>query len=538
MAECEKTMTLGHSAPKSTQGGSPLSVVVIGNGPSGICLSYLLSGYRPYFKESAIHPNPILQWKLQKNAGVAITQQDLEFLSEGLEGRSHNPVAVLFDSLLRPEADFGMSMDSVLSWRLEPDQHIPHLVLGKGPPGGAWHSIKGSMITLSLGDWMELPDLRIRDWMREKRRCVRNDRTTTADIALYYQHYVKDKGLQRNIACGTVVTSVRKVSPASHCEGEGGIADTHLPRNQAAEPQPCSTKPTTNLFEIKGHIQSTTGLEKTFCIYAENVVLATGTYDSPAQLGIEGEDLPFVSHTISELEEAIKQQRVRQNFDPILIVGAGLTAADAVLSAHHSNIPILHVFRRRVNDPGLIFNQLPKMMYPEYHKVHQMMQEQSFSASGPYDGYISLPQYQVLSFKADNKCILQNIQSGERKIFNISMALILIGSNPNLSFLPEHGSSLGVNVELPINCRRNPIDIDMYTYESVQEPGLYAVGPLVGDHFVRFLQGGALAVSSALIKRKHDVADKHPDHNHSKVCQGDLTQSNVASKTVLQGGVS
>lgn len=65
--------------------------------------------------------------------------QDLEYLCEGLEGRSSNPVAVLFDSLLLPGSDFGQEHTSPLEWRYEPERGVPHLVLGKGPPGGAWH---------------------------------------------------------------------------------------------------------------------------------------------------------------------------------------------------------------------------------------------------------------------------------------------------------------------------------------------------------------------------------------------------------------
>lgn len=65
--------------------------------------------------------------------------QDLEYLCEGLEGRSSNPVAVLFDSLLLPGSDFGLEHTSPLEWRYEPELAVPHLVLGKGPPGGAWH---------------------------------------------------------------------------------------------------------------------------------------------------------------------------------------------------------------------------------------------------------------------------------------------------------------------------------------------------------------------------------------------------------------
>lgn len=111
--------------------------------------------------------------------------------------------------------------------------------------------------------------------------------------------------------------------------------------------------------------------EVPFSVLAHNVVLATGTHDIPARLGVEGESLPFVCHSFWELEAAISRGELDQSSDPVLVVGAGLTAADAVLAAHHLNTPVYHAFRRSVTDPGLIFNQLPKLLYPEYHKVRR-----------------------------------------------------------------------------------------------------------------------------------------------------------------------
>lgn len=104
---------------------------------------------------------------------------------------------------------------------------------------------------------------------------------------------------------------------------------------------------------------------------AHNVVLATGTHDIPARLGAQGESLPFVCHSFWDLEAAIARGELDQSSDPVLVVGAGLTAADAVLATHHLNTPVYHAFRRSVNDPELIFNQLPKLLYPEYHKVRR-----------------------------------------------------------------------------------------------------------------------------------------------------------------------
>ncbi|XP_075880913.1 oxidative stress induced growth inhibitor 1 [Nelusetta ayraudi] len=496
---------------KNTLPSEILPVVIIGNGPSGICLSYLLSGHTPYFSPDASHPNPLLHGKLGEQPHLSLLQQDLEYLCEGLEGRSSNPVAVLFDSLLLPGSDFGLEHTSPLEWRYEPEHAVPHLVLGKGPPGGAWHAMEGSMLTLSLANWMELPGLKLKDWMREKRRNVRNDRATPAEIASYYQHYVSQMSLEQNFACGTTVTSVTR---------------------QAGSPDgspPCWR--VTGLQRREGEVLaggSAVPEEYPFSLLAHNVVLATGTHDIPARLGVEGESLPFVCHSFWELELAISNGQLDHTSDPVLIVGAGLTAADAVLAAHHLSTPVYHVFRRSVNDPGLIFNQLPKLLYPEYHKVHQMMTQQqhqltppphsqgqtlhhqstspsstsSPSPSSSYPGYLSFPRCRVVAFRPDKKCVLES-ESGQRTVVQVSKVLVLIGAHPNLSFLADNGRSLSIYPDETVTCRRNPIDVDPFTNSVVAAdgPGLYAMGPLVGENFVRFLKGGALAIASDLAKK-------------------------------------
>ncbi|XP_070693983.1 oxidative stress induced growth inhibitor 1 [Pempheris klunzingeri] len=500
--------------------GEILPVVIIGNGPSGICLSYLLSGYTPYLSPEASHPNPLLHSKLEEQPHLSLLEQDLEYLCEGLEGRSSNPVAVLFDSLLLPDSDFGLDHTSPLEWRYEPERAVPHLVLGKGPPGGAWHAMEGSMLTLSLANWMELPGLKLKDWMREKRRNVRNDRATPAEIASYYQHYVSQMSLEQSFACGTTVTSV-----------------TRQPGNQEGSPCWRVTGLQHREGEELGDGSSVTE-EVPFSLLAHNVVLATGTHDIPARLGVEGESLPFVCHSFWELEAAISRGELDQSSDPVLVVGAGLTAADAVLAAHHLSTPVYHAFRRSVTDPGLIFNQLPKLLYPEYHKVHQMMTRQQYQPSPPpqhhaqnhhdhstpssppslsqsssttsscpscYPGYLSFPRHRVVAFRPDHKCVLES-DSGQRTVVQVSKALVLIGAHPNLSFLEDNGRPLGINPNDPITCRRNPIEVDPFTNSVVaaEGPGMYAMGPLVGENFVRFLKGGALAIASDLAKRQKE----------------------------------
>lgn len=128
----------------------------------------------------------------------------------------------------------------------------------------------------------------------------------------------------------------------------------------------------------------------------------------------------------------------------------------------------------------------------------------SYSSSS-YPGYLSFPRCRVTSFRPDNKCVLES-DSGQRTVVQVSKALVLIGAHPNLSFLADNGRPLSVYPDETVTCRRNPIDVDPFTNAVVAAagPGLYAMGPLVGENFVRFLKGGALAIASDLAKKRRE----------------------------------
>ncbi|XP_035679213.1 oxidative stress-induced growth inhibitor 1-like isoform X2 [Branchiostoma floridae] len=480
-------------------------VVIIGNGPSGICLSYLLSGNWPYVNNHP-HPNPILEHKLRENQECSILQQDLQYLSEGLEGRSNNPVALLMDTLCHPNADLGMDEPSCLQWNHHPARNIPHVVLGRGPPGGAWHNMDGSMLTLSLGNWMELPQMDFRHWAQHHRRsqhggvnCARQDRAYVSDVAQYYSDYVKHMGLESNFLVGSTVTSVRRlVVDCAFINQESGEQEASC---QLHRPECCRM----NMWEVRGVLQ-VGDLQQPFCYHAPHVVMATGTTDIPNRLDLttgDGDDQVIV-HDLREIEKAIANRELDEHSDPVMVVGAGLTAADAILCLRSCKVPVVHVFRRDVKDQSLIFRTLPDGLYPEYHKVYQMMK----SKEG-YPGYKSYPRHEVVELRAGRKCVLKGpsrrgligrIMEDPEKVVPVSKVLVLIGARPNLSFLGNNGMEFAVDSTKQVSCKKNPIDVDPYTFESAKARGLYAVGPLAGDNFVRFVKGGPLGIASHLVK--------------------------------------
>lgn len=144
-------------------------VVIIGNGPSGISLSYMLAGNWPYWSPAQIqnHPDELLRARLNYyDSQKSLVEHDLFSLADGLEGRSTNPVSLLLDSLQHPCADLGMELPCMVEYKFHPEKEIDHLVLGRGPPGGSWHRMDPNLRTLSLAAWMSLPGLSFADWER------------------------------------------------------------------------------------------------------------------------------------------------------------------------------------------------------------------------------------------------------------------------------------------------------------------------------------------------------------------------------------
>lgn len=143
--------------------------------------------------------------------------------------------------------------------------------------------------------------------------------------------------------------------------------------------------------------------------------------------------------------------------------------------------------------------------------------------SASYSGYLSFPRCKVVKFRPDRKCVLE-LDSGQQVVVQVSKALVLIGAHPNLSFLGDNGRRLAVNPGEAVTCRRNPIDVDPFTngVAAAEGPGMYAMGPLVGENFVRFLKGGALAIAADLHRKRREgraAAEAWPDREVAAVAE-------------------
>ncbi|CAH0717584.1 unnamed protein product, partial [Brenthis ino] len=548
-------------------------VVVIGNGPSGMVTSFMLAGNIPYLKEvpESLPIDEMLKARLQNvPPGQNLLEIDLMELAEGLEGRSQNPIPLLVDTLLRPGADLGVEEDSLIEWRYDVEKQIEHIVLGKGPPGGAWHTFPGSVRSLSPGAWLCLPPHA--DGAR--------GRVPARAVAAYCRRYVHACGIQRFFRCGVTVSSVRRAPrpPAPPCRAA-------CPRNAA--------------FLVSGYDKSAS---RGFTYACRRVVLAAGAGDrpntlpaAPAAPALSARDL----HAVERAVRVLAARRTRGDCDDagrtVLVVGSGVSAADAVRLARGAGLRVRHLHRAA----AAALARLAPNHYAEYCQVYKMMMD---GPTGNHPDYTPYPEHAVLDItpisphettpspklrdEIDDETLtlkkvkLLNLITNETVEITVTLIAVLIGSKPDLFFLQTNfdislnqkcikclekrnenqkqwflqhhwhylktvleqsiqtckskylnyelngsetkclpdcnkedacdcdnpysdGIGFGVDPDRPVDGRSNPVAIDKSTHEVLNGPaGLYAMGPLTADNFMRFIPGGAMAIVSHIHKQK------------------------------------
>ncbi|XP_047505801.1 oxidative stress-induced growth inhibitor 1-like [Pieris napi] len=564
-------------------------VVVIGNGPSGMVTSFMLAGNVPYLKEipEDLPIDEMLKARLSNMPpGQSLYEADLVELAEGLEGRSQNPISLLMDNLLRPCADLGIQADSLIEWRYDVEKEIDHVVLGRGPPGGSWHTFPPNVLTLSPGAWLSLPP----------HTTDSTERLTASGVAEYCRRYVQACHLQRYFRSGVVVTSV-----------------TAAPRTPGA---PCSPAcPRGAGYCVSGYDHNE---QRGFRYVCRRVVLAAGACDRPNAL--PEHISTHAVHQLGDLERAaqlLDTKKISDNDRSVLIVGSGVSAADAVRLARSSHLHVYHLHRTAADSLA----KLPLINYPDYNQVYKMMCD---GPSGNHPNYNSLPEHMIVEVTTlhspglhhpdeEKVCLkkvkLLNLTTNKTIELTVSIIAVLIGSKPDLFFLQtnfdlntidlkkckcnekkiddkqcflknhwhyfksvlgqsiqscksrylnyteingnigtkcsipdcnkrdtctcytkaEHGLAVreckceiipysnlqqekncqcqptnpyssglgyGIDPKKPVDGRSNPVAIDKSTHELINYPGMYALGPLTADNFIRFIPGGALALVS------------------------------------------
>lgn len=219
-----------------------------------------------------------------------------------------------------------------------------------------------------------------------------------------------------------------------------------------------------------------------------------------------GENKSWTGHTYDDLHNFVTDNQdleehpgtskiTKRCWSRVLIIGSGLTAADAVITALNAGCHVFHIF-----DPKhSILSQLSERLYPEYAEIWKLMTGERSNSS--FCGhYTPFPNGHVEKIGNDHSVCVESAQGKQILLHSIGFAAILVGSSPDLGYMqPDIVRHLPVKPGMPLDTKRNPVAVDQISHESISQPGLYVLGPLCGDNYVRFIPGGAVAAARSII---------------------------------------
>ncbi|CAE7570367.1 ANK1 [Symbiodinium natans] len=232
-------------------------------------------------------------------------------------------------------------------------------------------------------------------------------------------------------------------------------------------------------------------------VYANAVVLAMGTADLPIRLGVPGEDLPWVTH-----RPPIHSPALMAKLGHLLVVGAGLSAADAILHAlRQGRVRVTHVFRGKAKDTkiGKMFGTATgSPIYGEEEWLAQLM-----AGEANDERYLPLAESELVEI-AESGC---RVRGPQELSLSVSVVSLLLGAAPRLDCLPTSLRPAALarpRVHMAHTTSTAPTGLMARWFATLQladaetgevlSPNVFAIGPLRGDNFVRFLVGDAYAV--------------------------------------------
>ena len=176
---------------------------------------------------------------------------------------------------------------------------------------------------------------------------------------------------------------------------------------------------------------------------ARTVLIASGCYDHPNQLGIPGEDLPHVSHYYTEPHEFYRR--------PVVVVGGKNSAAEAALDLYRNGAHVTLVHRRDVLGGSIKYWVKPD--------IENRISEGSIPARF---------ETRVVEIRP-HEVVVQPVAGGPTEVLPAEGVFLLTGYLADLDFLRGAGVEVAAN-----NVPRH----DPETYET-NVPGLYLAGSVV-----------------------------------------------------------
>ncbi|OQE41304.1 hypothetical protein PENCOP_c005G08308 [Penicillium coprophilum] len=458
-----------------------IDTIIVGNGPSAMILSYILHGHIPFYSADPPHPDHLLDAKLK--AAPDILNADVGSLTAHFDASRLSystqalPVNVLLDTLVRPSVDVDEpGCISNIDWRSQPEKAVPHLVFGKPlKPGGQWTEdpwgANWDIQTLSYAAMLSLPGYSFADHhkMVTGKDLPSYTRPTRREIADYFSAYPEAVHIDDAFRCGEELRGISRTATG---------------------------------FYVRSHN-----------LHCKRLVLASGIFSEIL--------------TPEPVLRPLLRTKPSPNV-PLLIVGSGFSAADAIISACPDQ-KILHTYKWSPNDRPSPLRACHQQAYPEYAGVYRLMKRAALTAeaagkgqrpkyrratSTPFlesrnweDVYEGLPNVEVTAVEVhgDLATVTFRRQDGTNFSRSVRGLVYAAGRRGTLDYLdPE----LRCEVLGQGNREDSAVTGQTLRAKAIEDlevaPGVYIIGSLTGDSLVRFSYGGCVYTAGHLIDGERD----------------------------------
>jgi hypothetical protein len=435
-----------------------------------LILSYILHGHVPYYIGK--HYDGLLHSRLSQSPNLLnICPETYAHFSSSLRYSTQAlPRNTLLDTLIRPNADTEVNPESCVEWRYEPERAVGHVVLtAAARAGGQWveNPVNASwdIGTLSYSEMLSLPGYGYAEHYRIKHCKTLPDleRPSRLDVADYFAAYPKAVSLTDAIFTSTNVDNISRTRQGFLIHPYG--------------------------------------------IHCKHLVLATGIF----------------SVNIAPYRELAPLASLRNEQEPILVIGSGFSAADVIISSPPTR-KIIHIFKWAPETRPSPLRGCHHQAYPEYAGVYRQMKLAAMSSKKPNSAaspmlrrksnpffnqrdwtsvYEGLPNAEIIQATKDvgKAHIKIRLENGEVVQRTIGQLAYVVGRRGTLDYLEP---SLREEV-LPLSYSNAGGLISGRTLRAKVEhsfevaPNVFVVGSLAGDSLIRHAFGGCVSVAGSIM---------------------------------------
>ncbi|BFZ54965.1 hypothetical protein PYCC9005_002003 [Savitreella phatthalungensis] len=521
-------------------------VVIVGNGPSALELSFLLHGNVPRYDRTHPHPDMLLHKKLVREKGDrhlydamkrwrSLTQH---FPSNETYTTDAWPVNVLADALIAPADGYDVKDFTCVSFGRCDRYARDHVVFGRaGAPGGQWADCaieadeEREARTLSYREHLGLLGYTYAQYYLDTFGVAmpQSERPKREEVAGYYAAYADRAGVADSLYNGVDVSLVERVH-ASEYIVHGTCADGEV-----------------------------------FATRCRKVVFASGLYDEAVRPPPVLERFSARHAIAARLDKAVQTgsddlPKSAKADRPVLVIGSGFSAADAVTENLNRGRRVIHLFKWQTAQYISPLKYCHKSAYPDYADVYRQMKRSAEAACDlaektdeeqlAHEQYVGIADCEVVDVEDEDVSEIEEgssepsytvtiesmIRSGGASVskVQVSAVQVMLGRRANMHFLEPRVRNL-LNLSSLANTPAEPSNslIDIHTQDALQaatataatkrtsawlaknglrdylhEHGpalaidngeLLCIGSLTGDTLVRFAHGAVIGAACVLL---------------------------------------